>query len=67
MSTECPSGCGRRRRTGQLMCPACWSEVPRHLQRDVQSTWRRWRRDLGNGEALRAYRAATDAALTCIR
>lgn len=59
----CPVGCGRRVRDGHLMCPACWRHVPRELQAAVHRTWRRWRRDLGNGELMHAYTEASDAAV----
>lgn len=73
--TECPTGCGRKVRPGHLMCGTCWSEVPRELQRDVLSTWRklsaerhRRPRDMDTwGEALAAYESAKDAALGSIR
>lgn len=42
--SECPSGCGRKVRAGQLLCGACWAEVPKHLQRDVLRTWRAYSR-----------------------
>lgn len=63
---ECPVGCSRRRRRGHLMCGSCWSHVPGLLQRDVLNTWRRWRRNHADAGALRAYRAAVDAAMTSV-
>lgn len=60
---SCPSGCGRTVRDGQLLCPGCWHEVPKHLQNEVYRTWRRWRRDISNNDRRRAYREARDEAI----
>jgi hypothetical protein len=49
------------------MCRPCWSEVPRHLQRDVHRAWRAWRVDLAADAHMRAYRAASDAAIASVR
>jgi hypothetical protein len=62
----CPTGCSRSVREGHLMCPGCWREVPNHLQAEVHRTWRRWRRDLGNAELMKAYREAADHAVGSI-
>lgn len=74
---DCPT-CGLRNvNPGQLLCPPCWREVPRELQRDVLSTWRRYRRFAGFSavpEAQRsdkiaareAYQAARDAAIASV-
>lgn len=67
MSSPCPSGCGRVARPGQLMCKSCWSEVPREIQQWVYRTWRAWRRDFGDADAMHAYREARDAALGSVR
>jgi hypothetical protein len=64
--TECPTGCGRTAPAGKLMDPACWTEVPKHLQGDVYRAFRTWKRDFGNVEAARAYRAARDAAIAAV-
>lgn len=66
MADDCPTGCGRTRRRGHLMCGPCWAEVPKHLQAEVYRTWRKWRRNLADGDALREYQAAHDAALASI-
>lgn len=64
----CPAGCGRTVAPGKLMCAPCWREVPPHLQREVYSTWRAFRRrQPGDTSALRAYGAARDAAIGSIR
>lgn len=63
---ECPTGCGRSVSRGHLMCRPCWGEVPQHLQAEVNRTWRAWRRDFGNTEAIRAYRAARDDAIAAV-
>lgn len=67
MNTPCPTGCGRARAHGHLLCRPCWGEVPRHLQRDVSRTWRGWRAAPGDGDLMRAYRAASDAAIASVR
>ena len=37
----CPGGCGTHGIPNRYYaCPACWSRLPRHLQRDVQRTVR---------------------------
>lgn len=64
--SECPVGCGRPVQPGKLMDPACWREVPKHLQGDVYRTFRAWKRDVFNVEAARAYRAARDAAIAAV-
>lgn len=66
-AAPCPTGCGRSRAAGHLMCRPCWGEVPRHLQRNVHRTWRAWRTDLADPEAMRSYRAASDAAIASVR
>lgn len=68
----CPTGCGRSVRRGHLMCPGCWREVPRHLQRDVLTTWRAYSAAATRGadnfpEKRDAYEAARNAALGSIR
>ena len=63
---DCPTGCGRKRRNGHLMCGPCWGQVPGHLQRDVYRTWRKWRKDLGDADALNEYRDAHDAAIAAV-
>ena len=65
--TPCPTGCGRTRGPGKLMCSPCWAEVPRHLQRAVYATWRAWRRNLGDAEAFQAYDQAQNDARAAIR
>ncbi|MBP2390104.1 hypothetical protein JOF40_001229 [Aeromicrobium fastidiosum] len=66
MSRDCPTGCGRKAQAGHYMCRSCWSRVPRDLQQRVYATWRAWRKDLGDPDLMRAYRAATDAAEAAI-
>lgn len=64
---QCPTGCGRTHREGQLLCPPCWAEVPKVLKNQVNNTWRRWRRDFGDLDAFIAYEAARDAAITAVK
>lgn len=63
---ECPTGCGRARPAGKLMCARCWAEVPADLQREVYRTWRARQRAPRDREALRAYRDAANAAQAAI-
>lgn len=67
----CPTGCGRKVRSGHLMCGPCWSEVPGDLQRDVLRTWRAYSRSAAAGaddfpERGQAYEAARTAALEAV-
>ena len=69
----CPTGCGRSVEAGKLMCPPCWSKVPRHLQRRVYLTWSdhrklvRGERTLEQVRESRAkYEEAKEAALAAI-
>lgn len=62
----CPTGCGRVAKPAHLMCGPCWREVPSHLQREVYRTWRHWRRDFADADALREYEAAYDAAIASV-
>jgi hypothetical protein len=64
---RCPTGCGRIVKTNHLLCAACWRGVPRNVQLEVHRTWRRWARDFGNLDLMRAYQAAADAAKGSIR
>lgn len=59
----CPTSCGRKRPEGKAMCGVCWRRVPKELQDQLYSAWRRWRRDFGNADAFRGYREALDAAV----
>jgi len=62
VNTACPTGCGRTRKGGHLMCGACWRMVPKHLQSDVNRTW--WAILRGRkGASLETYQAAADAAI----
>lgn len=61
--SACPVGCGRTVSTGRLMCRTCWAEVPKDLQRKVNSTWRKWSNDMGSVEAMAAYKEARDDAI----
>lgn len=61
----CPGDCGRTVRPGHLLCPACWREVPRAEQRDVNRTWRTFRRTMADAD-WDAYMEARGAALTAI-
>lgn len=63
---ECPTGCGRGVRIGQLMCSTCWRQVPKDLQADVNRTWRAWRRDWRDEELMRAWRDAADRATAAV-
>lgn len=62
MSThKCPGhGCERQVGPGKLMCPACWGQVPKPLQREVYSAWNGGR-GRGTLRHLSAVRAAIEA------
>lgn len=60
--SECPTGCGRTRADGHLLCRRCWSRVPPDLQDMVWRTWRAWQRDRGDAEKMMAYTEAAQAA-----
>lgn len=68
---KCPTGCGRNRKHGQLMCPTCWREVPSHLQREVYRTWRGYSRAATKGaddfrERRLEYETAAENALAAV-
>lgn len=62
---ECPTGCGRALKMGHLLCGACWSRVPRALQRDVWRTWRTYQKT-PTDRAWSCYTDAREAALAAI-
>jgi len=65
---ECPTGCGDTVAPGRLMCFACWGNVPKHLQREVNRAWRAINGlGFGNCDALAAYDRARAAAIGAIR
>lgn len=47
------------------MCPRCWAEVPRDIQREVYASWRAFNRD--EDGAWERYQAARDKALGAIQ
>lgn len=68
---HCPTGCGRAVRRGHLMCGPCWATVPKHLQRDVNRTWRAYSAAAFGGrddfpEKRAGYEAAREAALASV-
>lgn len=69
---SCPiSSCTSNARSGQLMCPRHWRQVPRELNRQVYATWRFIRhRDGKTVEQLQGgiadYRAARDSAIAAV-
>lgn len=58
--------CDRQIARGLLMCLPHWRMVPAPLQRDVNSTWRTFRRGKALS-ALKAYRTAADRAIAAVR
>lgn len=63
---RCPvASCGRTVRAGHLMCAAHWREVPKALQRNVWTYWRRWNRD-HDDDTWEAYMGARTAALESV-
>lgn len=63
---KCPTGCGRNVSLGKLLCSVCWARVPGELQSRVYKTWRAWRKDFGDGDAMEAYGEAKEAAIASI-
>lgn len=64
---ECPvDACPRTVRPGHLMCGAHWRLVPKGLQSDVWSTWRKWQRTMDDDDWA-AYLTARDAALDSLK
>lgn len=63
MSDQCPTGCGRTRKHGHLMCPTCWRRVPGDLQHQVYRAWQAWRRDMGNVDLMREHGHVSDLAI----
>jgi hypothetical protein len=68
---DCPTGCGRKRKPGKLMCLTCWRHVPRHLQAAVYRTCRAYgfaARTAADDFAERqaAYSHAVDEALAAV-
>lgn len=69
----CPTGCGRSVELGKLMCPPCWSKVPRDLQRQVVLAWAK-HRELMRGDrtvdevriSRATYEHAKDAAIASV-
>lgn len=59
----CAGECGRRKRRGQLMCGPCWGLVSPAAQAEVLSSWRAWRRQLGDPELLQTYKTAARTAV----
>lgn len=65
LAPRCPTGCGRVRRTGMLMCGPCWRQVPKDIQAWVYSTWRRYQRTDAT-EDYEAWQEAREAAIASI-
>jgi hypothetical protein len=70
--TNCPTGCGRPRGSGKLMCGSCWHRLPATHKRAVLRTWGglvRTAGDLLNPDvqtARAAYTTARDAAIASL-
>lgn len=63
------TGCKIPAKVGQLTCLPHWRSLPQRLQRDVNETWREYRRAHRPAEKLEAlgeYRKARDAAISYI-
>lgn len=63
---SCPTGCTRKVDPGKLMCRPCWAKVPQDLQKRVYATWRAWRKDFGNEQAMLDYDTAKENAIASI-
>lgn len=62
-------GCKVPAKVGHLTCLPHWKSVPQRLTRDVNDTWRKYRRASGPNAklvALGEYRKARDAAIKYI-
>lgn len=61
----CPAQCGRRIRTGHIMCPACWTRVPDEIRHKVWAALHEWRaaEPARAGAAEAAFHAAREEAL----
>lgn len=55
------AGCAAKAKAGQLMCLPHWKALPRHLQKDVNATWKRYRYE------PQAYLEAKRAAVAYFR
>ena len=62
----CPTGCGRTVKRGKLLCYDCWSQVPKHIQMDVNRTWRATNADPKDDAKFEAYEAARQAAMAAV-
>jgi hypothetical protein len=62
MTHTCPGPrCDAEVGSSQLMCPACWYQVPKPVRRAV---WIAWRRGAGAGSS--AHRAAIRLAIAAV-
>jgi hypothetical protein len=63
LTHECPAElCTEQVAPGLLMCPRCWSQVPKPVRRAVHIAWNR-----GTGEGTPAHRAAVRLAVAAVR
>ena len=59
---RCPGhGCGEQVPPAKLMCPQCWAQVPRDIQREVYAAW-----DRGRGRGSERHRRAVAAAVGAV-
>ena len=56
----CQSCGSDKRRHMQLVCPSCWSRLPKSLQRRIYAAW-------NDGDETADYSAAVDAAFDILR
>lgn len=62
---RCPAGCGRRIRSGHIMCPECWTRVPDELRHETWAALHGWRgaRDEDRAAAEVAFTSAREKAI----
>ncbi|MDP3714771.1 MAG: hypothetical protein Q8R21_00010 [Burkholderiales bacterium] len=71
----CPTGCGRKPRSGCYLCTECWYALPREQRRQFNNAYRKYRRSQGadhfaskaHAIALEQYRAARAEAVVAAR
>lgn len=75
MSATCPTGCGRKPRSGCYLCTECWYLLPVTQRRQFNKAWRAYQRSHAtqhfqseaHAVALEVYREARGAAVAVAR
>ena len=66
-SLMCPGLCGRKRRTGELLCKPCWRSLPAGIRGEVYKNWRFAYAHLSDKVAWSHYLQARRVALHHLR